>query len=77
MIADHRKEVKHRHEPGQAHELTFSTYQRRPILLLHDHPKLLSHAIDQAMQTHECDLLAFVYMPEHVHLFILPQLRTA
>ena len=57
--------------------MTFSTYQRRPILLLHDHPKLLSHAIDQAMQTHECDLLAFVYMPEHVHLFILPQLRTA
>jgi putative transposase len=34
---------------------------------------MLARGIDSALQRYECDLLAFVFMPEHVHLLILPR----
>jgi putative transposase len=68
----HRKRVQHYDRPGHAHELTFSCYDRRP-LLADDHLKrLFSHSIDQATENHGFDLVAFVYMPEHVHLLVFP-----
>ena len=69
----HRKLVHRWHEPGQAHELTFSCVGRRPLLLLHDWPVLLARGLDAAAQRHPCDLVAFVFMPEHVHLLVLPK----
>src|ERR1051325_11603932 len=69
----HRKRVRHYNLPGHAHELTFSCYQRRP-LLDDDHRRcLLSQSIDAAMQGHHFALIAFVYMPEHVHLVVFPE----
>lgn len=35
--------------------------------------KILSRQLDEACETERFDLVAFVYMPEHVHLLVLPQ----
>ena len=34
---------------------------------------MLTDSIDRAMERHSYRLIAFVYMPEHVHLLVLPQ----
>ena len=34
---------------------------------------MFSEAVSRACQRHEFDLLAFVSMPEHVHLLVLPR----
>jgi len=54
------------------HELTFSCYQRRPLLTNDDWRKRLSVAIDKACDEGHFELAAFVYMPEHVHLLVAP-----
>ncbi|MCA8991786.1 MAG: transposase [Planctomycetaceae bacterium] len=68
----HRKQVKHFHEPGDLHELTFSCYQRRPLLTIDLWRKMFCQAIDAAIERHEFRLVAFVIMPEHVHLLVHP-----
>jgi putative transposase len=68
----HCKRVRHYHDPGHVHELTFSCYRRCP-LLTNDHWRcLLSEAIDRANVRHDYRLTAFVFMPEHVHLLVYP-----
>ena len=69
----YRKAVKHYDEPGQAHELTFSCYRRFPLLDDDGRKRLLSEGIDRAMHGQGFDLVAFVYMPEHVHLLVFPR----
>ena len=64
----HRKRVKHHRNPGDFHELTFSTYRRMPLLTNDLWRAELSRCIDQANQPHLFELAAFVYMPEHLHL---------
>jgi putative transposase len=60
-------------EPGHAHELTFSCYQRLP-LLSRDRTRLwLAQAIDAARHRLQFDLWAYVFMPEHVHLLVYPR----
>lgn len=68
----HRKRVKHYHEPGDLHELTFSCYRRMPLLTNDAWRKLLARQIDQAVAEHSFQLAAFVLMPEHVHLLVYP-----
>ena len=68
----HRKQVKHFHEPGDLHELTFSCYQRMPLLTNDDWRTRLSRCIDDALDEMSFQLIAFVYMPEHVHLLVYP-----
>lgn len=68
----HRKQVKHYHEPGDVHELTFSCYGRRPLLTNDRWRKWLARSIDKAADAHDFHLLAFVFMPEHVHLLVWP-----
>lgn len=67
----HRKRIKHFHVAGHFHELTFSCYRRKPLLTNDAWREQLARCIDAA-----CDegfvLNAFVYMPEHVHLLVLP-----
>jgi putative transposase len=72
----HRKRVKHYNEPGHFHELTFSCFQRRPLLTNHLWRCMLSECIDRAVERHGYTLSAFVFMPEHVHLLVVPT-RTA
>ena len=59
--------------PGHAHELTFSCYQRYQFLLAERTCQWLANAINQARQKHDFALWAYVFMPEHAHLIILPR----
>jgi putative transposase len=68
----HRKLVKHYHEPGDLHELTFSCYKQQPLLTNDEWRRQLARTIDAAGQEFEIDLAAFVFMPEHVHLLVVP-----
>jgi Transposase IS200 like len=73
----HRKTVKRFHEPGDCHELTFSCYRRIPLLTNDDWPNLLAESLDHAVQGQSCRLIAYVFMPEHVHILIQPVSRNA
>ncbi|MCC6491444.1 MAG: transposase [Pirellulales bacterium] len=68
----HRKLVKHFHEPGDLHELTFSCYRRRPLLTNDPWRSYLSESLNYANERFNFHLVAFVFMPEHVHLLMLP-----
>jgi putative transposase len=68
----HRKLVKHFHEPGDLHELTFSCYKRQPLLTNDPWRQQLARCIDAAGQELDIQLAAFVFMPEHVHLLVVP-----
>lgn len=70
--SSHRKRVRHFNEPGECHELTFSCYRRMALLTNDDWREKLSRSIDRAMAGHAFRLVAFVYMPEHVHLLVYP-----
>jgi putative transposase len=73
----HRKRVKHYHEPGHIHELTFSCYKRLPLLTNDHWRSLLAHSLDRATNRHQYRLCAFVFMPEHVHLLVYPEAAPA
>ena len=64
----HRKQLKHFREPGQFHEFTFSCSQRQPLLSRAGRMDLLARCVDQANAECHVQLVAFVFMPEHVHL---------
>jgi putative transposase len=68
----HRKTVQHFHEPGDLHELTFC-FQRKPLLTNDDWRMRLARTIDEANRVERFQLIAFVFMPEHVHLLVVPQ----
>jgi len=74
MRADesHRKQVRHFHESGDFHELTFSCYRRMPLLTNDDWRRRLSRCISQACDEASFLLVAFIYMPEHLHLLVYP-----
>ena len=59
-------------EPGHAHELTFSCYHNLP-LLSNDPTRLwLLDALRQARAKLDLELWAYVIMPEHIHILLLP-----
>ncbi len=68
----HRKRVKHFEAIVCYHELTFSCYQRRPLLTNDRWLEMLGEAVSLATSRHRYNLTAFVWMPEHVHLLVLP-----
>ncbi len=68
----HRKRLKRFHEPGDCHELTFSTYRQLELLTRDDWRAMLCQSIDRAIENHRYRLIAFVLMPDHVHLLVLP-----
>jgi putative transposase len=70
--APHRKKLRRYHTPGDLHELTFSCFHRISLLTNDPWRIALSRAIDAAGESCRVDLIAFVYMPEHVHLRVFP-----
>ena len=68
----HRKTVKHFLVAGHFHELTFSCYRRKPLLTNDVWRERLARSIDRACEQEDFQLNAFVFMPEHVHLLVLP-----
>src|SRR5947207_8840468 len=69
----HRKTVRHYNEPGQLHFLTFSTYQRLPLLTNDLFRTMLARTIDASLDHWDHQLSGFVFMPEHVHMLVWPQ----
>ena len=69
-MTGNRKHVKHYHEPGDLHELTFSCYRRRTLLDDDKARTLLCEGIERAISGDDFRLVAFVLMPEHVHLLV-------
>jgi len=68
----HRKRVKHVDNDTDVRELTFSCYERRPLLTNNNWREMLARSIDAAIVRHRYRLAAFVFMPEHVHLIVWP-----
>ena len=58
--------------PGHVHELTFSCFKNRPFLSDDQYCSLVAKAVLLAKQRHSLHLLAYVFMPNHVHLLIYP-----
>ena len=68
----HRKTIKHRHSVGDFHGLTFSCYQRKQLFTNDSWRERLSRSIQAACEELSIELVAFVYMPEHIHLLVFP-----
>ncbi len=60
-------------DPGHAHFLAFSCFQRCEILADDCACHLLANSIDRAHCLHQFDVWAYVFMPDHVHLLIWPR----
>jgi putative transposase len=58
--------------PGHAHELTFSCYRRYPFLHADRTCLWLAAAIEEARVRFGFSLWAYVFMPEHIHLVVMP-----
>jgi putative transposase len=71
-MTGHGKRVIGFHEPGDCHELTFSCYRRMPLLTNDAWPVKFCEVIDRAIKGHSFRQVAFVLMPEHVHLLGYP-----
>lgn len=68
----HRKRCKRYDERGHAHYLTFSCLRRQLFLSRDRCRQWLVQAIQNARVRAPFDLWAFVIMPEHAHLLVLP-----
>ena len=62
----------HYDDLGSARFVTFSCFMRAPSLTLPNAMSILACEIDRARQKHGFLLLGYVFMPEHVHLVLLP-----
>jgi putative transposase len=71
-VSQKHKSIRHYHNPGDLHELTFSCFHRMPLLTNDPWCELLAESIDKALDEHALRLSAFVFMPEHVHLLVWP-----
>jgi len=68
-----RKQLRRFNIAGQVRELTFSCHQRLPLLNVERRYRLLARALDAATEKCGVRLIGFVFMPEHVHLLVLPE----
>jgi len=73
MSTPHRKRVRSYNIPGHAHELTFSCYQRLPLLSKDRTCRWFVDAMESARRELSLDLWAYVIMPEHVHMLLCPR----
>lgn len=71
--SNHRKRLKRYNIPNHAHELTFSCYQKRPYLKDPAICEIFMQELDHARQRFSIKIWAYVLMPDHVHLLLLPE----
>ncbi|MFA8016266.1 REP-associated tyrosine transposase [Bremerella cremea] len=72
MATVHRKTIQRFEAEGEAHFLTFSCYRRLPLLTRDRTRQYFVDAVNLSRERNRFDLWAFVIMPEHVHLIVLP-----
>ncbi|MDZ4658042.1 MAG: transposase [Bythopirellula sp.] len=68
----HRKTCRRYDNPGDAHFLTFSCFRRLPLLNYDRTRNWFLDALRLGQDRRQFDLWAYVVMPEHVHLIVLP-----
>lgn len=73
MSQAHRKRAKTYDISGHAHQLTFSCFQRLPLLSKDRTRRWFVEALDKARQRRDFALWAYVIMPEHVHVIVWPR----
>ena len=59
-------------DPGHAHELTFSCYRKFPFLSKDRTCEWLAEQLDLVRRELNYHLYAYVFMPDHVHLLVMP-----
>ena len=69
----HRKRCKSYNIPGDAHELTFSCFQRLPLLCKDRSRNWFLDSLDKARRHRNFFVWAYVIMPEHVHVLLWPR----
>jgi len=67
--------LKHFDNDGRARFVTFSTHQRFPILTNSPFRQVVVDSIAEVRERFGFQLAAYVIMPEHVHLIIIPSDR--
>jgi putative transposase len=68
-----RKKIKRYNEPNHAHELTFSSYKNYPLLAFDSARFWVIDALKTARAQHNYSILAFVIMPDHIHVIVYPR----
>jgi len=66
------KKIKHWNITGHAHELTFSCFHGRDYLSDTRACEILQEEIEKSRSVYHFKLWAYVIMPNHVHMLILP-----
>lgn len=69
----HRKRCRRHDIEGHAHYLTFSCLRRQPFLSRPRACRWLATALHDGRAKHGFHLWGYVFMPEHVHLLLLPR----
>ena len=59
-------------EPGHAHFLTYSCYQNLPLLSTDRTRRWVTDALQKTRERLNVALFAYIIMPEHVHVALLP-----
>ena len=72
MTQVHRKRCKRYDVEGDAHHLTFSCFHRLPLLSRERSCRWMLQAFQLGREQGKFDLWAYVIMPEHVHVVLLP-----
>jgi len=62
--------LKRRHDTWHLHFITFSCYQRRPLLSRWRAMALFEEALEKSRRRYAFFVVGYVIMPEHVHLLI-------
>jgi putative transposase len=73
----HRKRCQRYDDPGHAHSLTFSCHHRLPLLSKDRTRRWLVESIEEARQLTQFELWAYVIMPEHAHVLLIPRQETS
>jgi len=58
--------------PGSLHFVTGNVFKRRPIFTREEYCRAFLAELQDLRQTYFCKLIAFVLMPDHIHLILNP-----
>jgi len=67
--------LKHFDHDGRVRFVTFCTHDRLPLLTNWFSRNIVINELDQSRQANRFKLLAYVIMPEHIHLVFLPRIE--
>ena len=72
MSTEYRKRRRSWNEPGHGHFLTYSCFRRLPLLNADRTRRWVIDAMAALRQNQNVALFAYVIMPEHVHVLLMP-----